>query len=186
MNMQEIVWRARCRPERSEGDHTEHGPLRVAQGDTGSDLVHLVRLRGDHGVEIVNVERGALAVGCLAHYLLQQSQRVLEAGGEGVLERERRRFALPGLREIGGEKAIGDDGVNVSFSGMGQAVTTLDLGEEALCDQQALLLKGGSKHHISPRLREPATAGAAGWWLAVGRRQRPERAARWRCYAYSG
>jgi hypothetical protein len=81
--------------------------------------MQLVRARGDPGVEIVDVERGALAVGCLAHYLLQQSQRVLEAGGEGVLECERRRFALPGLREIGGEKAVGDDGVNVSFTGMG-------------------------------------------------------------------
>jgi hypothetical protein len=44
---------------------------------------------------------------------------------------------------------------------MGQAVTALDLGEEALCDQQALLLKG-RKHHISPRLRVPAPAGATG------------------------
>jgi hypothetical protein len=53
--------------------------------------------------------------------------------------------------------------VNVAFDGMGQAVTTLDLGEEALCDQQALLLKGGRKHHISPRVWVPAPMGATGW-----------------------
>jgi hypothetical protein len=41
-------------------------------------------------------------------------------------------------------------------------VAALDLGEEALCEQQALLLKGGRKHHISPRLRVPAPSGAAG------------------------
>ena len=38
--------------------------------------------------------------------------------------------------------------------------------------QQALVLKGGRKHHISPRLRVPAPADAAGCgWR--GRRQRP-------------
>jgi hypothetical protein len=41
-------------------------------------------------------------------------------------------------------------------------VATLDLGEEALCEQQALLLKGGGTHHISPRLRVPSPADAAG------------------------
>jgi hypothetical protein len=45
---------------------------------------------------------------------------------------------------------------------MGKAVAALDLGEEALCKQQALLLKGGRKHHISPRLRVPALSDAAG------------------------
>ena len=45
-------------------------PLRVT-GD-GDDSVQLVRVGGDPGVEIVDVQRGASAVGCLADYLLQQ------------------------------------------------------------------------------------------------------------------
>ena len=96
-------------------------PFVCPQGDR-EEFRSLVQRRscGDTGVEIVDVERGALAIGCLAHHLLHESQCVGEAGGEGVLERERRRFTLPGLGEVGGKKALGDDWVNLAIVGGGE------------------------------------------------------------------
>jgi hypothetical protein len=38
---------------------------------------------------------------------------------------------------------------------MGQAVATFDLGEEPLSHEEALLFKGGRKHHIYPQLVTP-------------------------------
>ena len=68
MNMQETAGRARAGKE--EGGHAGHGPLRGvypersewAQGDgRRAKLVQLIRHRGDPGIEIVDVQRGALA-----------------------------------------------------------------------------------------------------------------------------
>src|SRR5688572_5948233 len=38
---------------------------------------------------------------------------------------------------------------------MGQAVAAFDLGKEALGHEEALLFKGGRKHHIYPQLVSP-------------------------------
>jgi hypothetical protein len=46
--------------------------------------------------------------------------------------------------------------VDFSLSGMRQAVATLDLCEEALRHESALLFNGGRKHHIFPQLASPA------------------------------
>jgi hypothetical protein len=39
---------------------------------------------------------------------------------------------------------------------MGQAVASFDLGEEPLSHEEALLFKGGRKHHIFPQLVLPS------------------------------
>jgi hypothetical protein len=54
---------------------------------------------------------------------------------------------------------------------MGQAVAAFDLGEEALSHEEALLFKGGRKHHIFPQLVLPSR-------LAHDRRVRNEGSAR--------
>jgi hypothetical protein len=45
--------------------------------------------------------------------------------------------------------------VDFSLSGVRQAVATLDLEEEALRHEDALLFNGGRKHHIYPQLVSP-------------------------------
>jgi len=111
---------------------------------------------GKPGVEIVHVQRGPTAAGGLTHYLSHQIECLTQASGEGVLECEWRRFPFTGLREIGGKKSLDDDGGNFSAYRMGQTVATFDLGEEALSHEEALLFKGGRKHHIYPQLVSPA------------------------------
>ena len=90
----------------------------------------------------MDVERGPAPVAWLLDDVSQQPQRIGEAGGEGVLERERRGLPLNGPGQIGGQETFDDDGWNLSLTRVGQAVTAFDLGEEALRDEHALLFQG--------------------------------------------
>jgi hypothetical protein len=110
----------------------------------------------DSGVEIMNVNGGATSGGGFGHYPPQEIQCFAQAGGESVLERERRRLPIPGLREIGGQKTIDDYMVNFAFGRVRQSMAAFNSGEEALGQEEALLVYGGRKHHIIPHFESPA------------------------------
>jgi hypothetical protein len=111
--------------------------------------------RRDAGIEIVDVQRGPRTARGFRHYLAHEIQCLTEAAGKGVLQGEWRRLAVPGLGEIGGKESVDYDGGDLSLSGTGQAVAAFDLGEEPLGHEEALLFKGGRKHHIYPQLVSP-------------------------------
>ena len=101
-------------------------------------------------VEIMDVQGSAKSGVGLFHYPPQEIQGLGQTPGEGELERGRRGLTIPGLGEVGGEETVDDDGVDLSIGGMRQAVATFNFGQEALSHEEALLFKGGRKHHIVP------------------------------------
>ena len=130
--------------------------------------MQLACVRGHSDVEVVNVQRRAASVRRFADDVAQQIERFGEGRGEGELECLGSRLTFACLRQIGGEKTIDDDGVKLSVVGVRQSVAAFDFGEEALCDEQALVFKGGRKHHIGPQLAMRAALAPAG----VGRGRR--------------
>jgi hypothetical protein len=116
-------------------------------------------------IEIVHVRGTAPAVGGLIHDAPQQFDGVGDGVGEGVLDGDGRRFAVPRLRKIGYEKAVDDSRLKVGVVGLGTAVSPFSVVQDALGNQQALLLEGNGGHHIVPHAGGPARGRtpATGW-----------------------
>jgi hypothetical protein len=126
----------------------------------------------------MDVERRPKSGIGLGHYLPKEIQGLGQTPGKGELERGRRGLTIPGLGEVGGKKTVDDDGVNFSISRMGQAVATFDSGQEALGHEEALLFKGGRKHHIVPQRELPARLACGRQVTGAGDARRPETADR--------
>src|ERR671912_168383 len=125
------------------------------------------------GVEVVDVQRGTKSGVGLGHYSPYNIQGFGQSSRESKLERGRRGLTIPGLREVGGQKTFDDYGVNFSISGMGQAVATFDLGQEALGHEEALLFNRSWKHHIVPQRDSPARLACGRQVNGAGDARRP-------------
>jgi hypothetical protein len=104
----------------------------------------------------VDVEGGAKSGVGFTHYTPDYLESLGKAPGEGKLDRRGRGFAVSAFRDIGGEKTVYNDRVNISISWVRQAVATFDLGQEALGHEEALLFNRCREHHIVPQGHLPA------------------------------
>jgi hypothetical protein len=121
----------------------------------------------------VDVEGSTKSGVSLAYYSPNNVEGLGEGSREGKLERGGSGFAVSGFRDVGSEKTVYNDGVNVSISGVRQAVATFDLEQEALGHEEALLFNRCRKHHIVPQRHSPARLAFGRHVKKAGRRQTP-------------